>query len=74
MSANVYQLRIRGNLTPAWEDEFGGLRLINEPDGTATLTGILLDQPALHGILIRIRDLGLELLSVNQLPTPDVVD
>ena len=63
----IYQIRIRGHLDSRWSRWFGGLRLIHEQDGTTLLTGPVADQPALHGLLVKIRDLGLPLLSVNAL-------
>jgi len=60
----VYQIRIRGHLDNRWSTWLGGLRLTHEDDGTTVLTGPVADQPALHGLLIKIRDLGLPLLSV----------
>jgi hypothetical protein len=69
MVAIVYQLRVKGHLPPAWAGEFAGLALRCEADGCTSLTGSLPDQAALHGLLARIRDLGLELLSVHQLST-----
>jgi hypothetical protein len=67
MPSMVYQVRIKGHLPPTWEEEFGGLKIELEPDGTTLLSGALPDQAALHGILDRIRDLNLTLLSVTQI-------
>ena len=63
----VYQIRIRGHLDSRWSTWLGGLSMIHEKDGSTVLTGPVTDQPALHGLLIMIRDLGLPLLSVNAL-------
>lgn len=61
----VYQIRIRGNLGRQWADWFDGLTITLEDDGDTLLAGPVIDQSALHGILKKIRDLGMPLLSVN---------
>jgi hypothetical protein len=63
----VYQIRVRGHLDCRWSGWFEGLTIVHEQDGTTVLTGKVADQPALHGLLIKIRDLGLPLLSVEQM-------
>ncbi|MFL6080062.1 MAG: hypothetical protein ACJ714_09050 [Ornithinibacter sp.] len=68
----AYVIRISGHLDPHWAAIFG-LALAHDPDGTTTLTGAVADQAALHGILARIRDLGVTLISVaatDLRPTP----
>jgi hypothetical protein len=61
-----YEIRVDGVLDDQWADWFGGLQVTS--DGTQTLIiGLLADQPALHGLLIKIRDLGLCLISVHRL-------
>jgi hypothetical protein len=62
----IYQIRIKGHLNSTWSGWLDGLTVIHEGDGTTVLTGPVVDQPALHGLLTRIRDLGLPLLSVQQ--------
>ena len=62
----VCQIRVKGHLDDDWSEWFAGLSMTHEEDGTTVLTGPLADQPALHGLLIKIRDLGLVLISVNQ--------
>ena len=62
--ADVYQIRVKGHLDPQWADWFDGLTLTHRADGTTLLSGPVADQAALHGILIKIRDLGLPLLAV----------
>jgi hypothetical protein len=65
-----YRLRIRGHLDPAWSSWFDGLTIRQRNDGTTTLTGPLVDQAELYGLLGRLRDLGATLLGVQRLP-PD---
>jgi hypothetical protein len=66
--AGVYELRIAGHLDARWSAWFDGMSLMTE-DGTTTIRGAVADQPALHGLLQKVRDLGLELVSVNRLQT-----
>jgi len=61
----VYQIRLRGHLDPLWSDWFDGLA-ITWRDGDTLLTGQVVDQAALHGLIRRTRDLGLPLLSINR--------
>ncbi len=61
----LYQIRIGGHLGGQWADWFEGLTILLHEDGTTILEGPVLDQAALHGILKKVRDLGLPLLSVN---------
>ena len=63
--AMVYQIRIKGHLGPRWMDWFEGLTITLEEDGNTLLDGPVPDQSALHGILKKVRDLGMPLLSVN---------
>jgi hypothetical protein len=65
-----YELRIGGHLDDHWSAWFGGATLIRESDGTTTLRGPVLDQAALHGLLGRIRDLGVRLISVQAVDDP----
>jgi hypothetical protein len=60
----VYQIRIKGHLNPQWTDWFEGLTITLENNGDTLLTGLIVDQAALHGVLKRVRDLGLPLISV----------
>lgn len=62
----LYEFRIRGRLGPEWSDWFEGLTVNEQSKGESVLTGPVPDQAALHGILIKIRDLGLPLLSVHR--------
>jgi hypothetical protein len=60
----VYQIRIKGHLGSEWTDWFGGLTVTLEKNGDTLLTGPVVDQAALHGVLKRVRDLGMPLVSV----------
>ncbi len=62
----VYQIRIQGHLGREWTDWFGGLTITLEDNGDTLLTGPVVDQAALHGLLRNVRDLGVPLLSVNR--------
>jgi hypothetical protein len=62
----VYEIRIRGHLGREWTDWFGGLSITLEVDGDTLLTGTVVDQAALHGLLRRVRDLGMPLISVTR--------
>lgn len=60
-----YQIRLRGHLDAQWSDWFGGLTVTLEDNGETLLTGLVADQAALYGLLRKVRDLGMPLLSVN---------
>lgn len=64
---NLYEIRIEGQLDDRWQDWFDGWTVTRQADGTTLLSGPVSDQPALYGILRRVRDLGLPLISVTQL-------
>jgi hypothetical protein len=63
--ADYYEIKIEGLLDPRWSDWFAGLRLTNLEGGETLLSGSLPDQAALHGVLERIRDLNVKLISVT---------
>jgi hypothetical protein len=60
----VYQIRLKGHLGSQWTDWFGGLTVTLEDNGDTLLTGPVVDQAALHGLLKKVRDLGMSLVSV----------
>jgi hypothetical protein len=62
----IYQIRLEGHLGPHWTDWFEGLTLTREDNGDTLLTGSVVDQAALYGLLRKVRDLGLPLISVIQ--------
>ncbi len=61
----VYQIRVKGHLGPQWTDWFGCLTITLEEDGSSLLTGPIVDQAALYGLLRKVRDLGIPLVSVH---------
>jgi hypothetical protein len=65
---HVYEIRVEGYLTDRWSDWFDGLTIRNEPNCQTTLSGRFIDQAALFGILGRIHNLNLILISVSRLP------
>jgi hypothetical protein len=66
-----YRLRVAGHLDHHWSPAFGGLTLNHEDDGTTSLTGSVTDQAQLHGLLRKIRDLGVTLISVTVVEPPE---
>ncbi len=65
-----YRIRVKGHLNDRWSDWLGGLAIHLQEDGTTVLVGPVVDQAALHGVIVRIRDLGLPLLSVKRVVEP----
>jgi hypothetical protein len=63
--SGTYDIRVSGQLDQAWAKRLGVPELLHEPDGTTLLRGVTADQAVLHGLLQRIRDLGVSLLSVS---------
>jgi hypothetical protein len=75
--ARLYEIRIKGQLDARWSDWFDGLTFTHSGDGTTIIRGTVADQAALHGLLAKVRDVGLPLVSVihvepEQANVPDV--
>jgi hypothetical protein len=66
----VYQIRIEGHLGPQWTEWFGGLTITLEDNGYTLLTGPVVDQAALYGLLRKVRDLGMPLISAIRVKPP----
>ena len=66
----VYQIRIKGHLGPKWTNCFGGMTITLEDNGDTVLTGPVVDQAALHGLLRKVRDLGMPLISAIRVKPP----
>ena len=66
-----YEIRIEGHLEPRWAAWFDGLALTSEADGTTVLHGSVADQAALHGLLQKLRDVGLPLVSITEVHKTD---
>ncbi len=66
MPSTHYQIRVQGHLRPEWSEWFDDMSITHETNGTTTLSGPVTDQAALHGLLIKVRDLGLELIAVSR--------
>jgi len=65
--AGRYEIRLTGRLDARWAAWFDGLTVSRDPDGTTVISGSIADQAALHGVLQRVRDLGLPLVSVTRI-------
>jgi len=73
--AGLYEIRLKGHLDDRWSDRFEGLAITLEENGNTLLTGPVIDQAALHGLLKKVRDLGIPLISVSPVapdPSSDV--
>ena len=68
--AGRYQIRIQGHLEARWAAWFDGLTLTNDSDGTSVISGLVADQSALHGLLHKVRNVGLPLVSVTRVAQP----
>ncbi len=64
----VYEIRVAGHLPPQWSDWFESFAVVLEPDGTTLLSGPVVDQAALFALLKKVRDTGLTLIAINQIP------
>ena len=64
---SVYEIRVKGHLDRRWSEWFDGLEITNLENGEAALSGDIVDQAALHGVLTRVRDLGVPLVGVRRL-------
>ena len=67
----VYQIRVKGNLDRKWSDWFDGFAIVSQADDETLLTGPVADQAALHGLLAKVRDLGLPLLLVRRVESEE---
>ena len=67
----AYQIRVRGQLDCDWMEWFGGLVITLQDNGDTLLSGVVIDQAALYGVLKKVRDLGLPLVSVNPIEKTD---
>lgn len=64
--ATEYEIRIKGRLAPRWADWFDGMTIAPDVDGTTVISGVVADQSALHGLLRKLSDLGVPLVSVTR--------
>ena len=70
---NYYQIVVWGHLGQKWSEWFNGMAIQNLPSGETVLSGLIVDQSALHGTLVKVRDLGLPLISLNRMESqPDI--
>jgi hypothetical protein len=70
MAQQQYHIRVKGHLDQCWSDWFDGFTITNVENGEAILCGTIVDQAALHGVLMKVRDLGLPLLAVSRVEPP----
>jgi len=66
-----YEIRLKGHLQARWASWFDDMTVTNEDDGTTVLRGTVVDQAALHGLLHKVRDIGLPLVSVVRVPADE---
>ncbi len=64
--SDVYRIKVKGHVDSSWSEWFDGLTITKEANGATALTGIVADQPALYGLIAKVRDLGLPLLLVER--------
>ena len=63
----TYRIHVEGHLDDEWSEWFGGMMLVQMPDGTTTLTGPVADQSALHGLLLKLHNMGLSLIACDRM-------
>jgi hypothetical protein len=68
---NTYEIRVQGHLDQRWSAWFDGLTMTYDADDNTVLCGSLVDEAALHGVLIKVRDLALPLLAVNRVESSE---
>jgi hypothetical protein len=68
--AETYEIRVQGHLDGRWASWFDGMTLTRDTDGSTVIAGQVADQAALHGLIQKVRDLGLPLISVTHTPAP----
>jgi hypothetical protein len=68
MPPTIYHIRVKGQLSPQWSEWFDGMTVAPDESGDTTISGPVADQPALHALLVKVRDLGLTLVSVTSQP------
>ncbi len=66
-----YRIRVEGILEPAWSEWLAGMTISQEPGGVTILSGSVRDQAELFGLLTKVRDMGLDLISVNRVELPE---
>jgi len=74
VEAGSYEIRLRGHLDARWAGWFDGLALTQDSDGSSIIRGPVIDQAALHGLLQKVRDIGLPLVSVVRIEAADLFD
>jgi hypothetical protein len=67
----VYHITVQGHLDADWSEEFEGLSILHQSDGTSLLCGVLADQSVLHAVLLKVHDLGLPLLALSRIEGED---
>ena len=72
--AMIYEIRVKGLLDEQWSGWFGGLTIVPQVSGETLLTGPVRDQAALHGLIIKIRDMGLPLLSIKRMDADSLAE
>ncbi len=73
-TAPEYEIRVAGRLAPRWSAWFDGLIVTTDADGTTVIRGPVVDQAALHGLLQKLRDVGIPLVSLTQVPSNEATE